>query len=55
LRDINISIQNVDADLAWRYTFALAQKLQVQVAVEFEWRLKPGAAQPGERGALSWG
>jgi len=54
LSDINVSVQNVDANLAWRNTVGLASKLRVPVSVTFEWRDSKDAAQPGRRGAMSW-
>ena len=54
LSDINLSIQNVDANLAWRNALVLARKLQVPVRVQFEWRETEGAAHPGKVGLLSW-
>ena len=54
LSDINVSIQAVDANLAWRNAAHLAQKLGVPIRVEFEWRDKPKAAFPGKRGQLEW-
>jgi len=52
--DIDISIQGIDADLAWRNVLHLARQLDVAVRVEFEWRTKPQAAHPGKRGSLEW-
>jgi hypothetical protein len=52
--EIDISIQNVDANVAWRNSLALARKLGCPLRVEFEWRNKKGAAFPGQSGVLSW-
>lgn len=54
LPDVNLSIQNVDANLAWRNALNLARRLGVSIRVEFEWRHNEGAAQPGQRGSVSW-
>jgi hypothetical protein len=54
LPEVNISVQGVDANLAWRNTLHLAKSLKVPVEVWFEWRDKEGAAYPGEIGKLSW-
>ena len=54
LPDIDISIQGIDADLAWRNTLHLARRLKVPLRVEFEWRDKPNAAHPGKRGYMEW-
>lgn len=53
LADINVSIQNVDANLAWRNILKLARKLRLPLRVEFEWRHSEGAAHPGQQGQLS--
>jgi hypothetical protein len=52
--DLNLSVQNVDSNLAWRNTVNLAQRLRVPVEVEFEWRQAEGAANPGRRGSMAW-
>jgi hypothetical protein len=54
ISDINLSIQNVDADKAWRNALHLAQKLGLDISVEFEWPDTDGAAMPGKRGRLLW-
>jgi hypothetical protein len=54
LREVNISVQGVDANLAWRNTLHLAKHLKVPVEIYFEWRDKEGAAYPGEKGKLFW-
>lgn len=51
---IDISIQNVDAEHAWSNVLRLAKHLGVPVAVDFEWMQKTDAARPGEKGRLSW-
>ncbi len=50
----NASIQNVDANKAFRFTFLLAQKLRLSIKVSFKWRDKEGAAYPGQEGLLEW-
>lgn len=52
--EINISIQNVDAEHAWSHTLRLARHLNVGVWVEFEWMQKSDAAHPGRKGRLEW-
>jgi hypothetical protein len=54
LSDINISIQNVAADKAWRNALHLAETLKLGISAEFEWQEKDGAAMPGKRGRLIW-
>lgn len=54
LPEVNISVQGVDANHAWRNTLHLAKNLKVPVEVYFEWRDKEGAAYPGEKGKLVW-
>ena len=54
LPEMNISIQGVDAKLAWRNTLHLAKYLNISVEVCFEWRIKEGSAYPGQKGKLIW-
>jgi len=54
LPDIDVSVQGIDADSAWRNALHLARRLGVTIRAEFEWRDKPGAAHPGKRGYLEW-
>lgn len=54
LPEIDISIQGVDAKLAWRNTLHLAKHLNIPVEVYFEWRMKEGSAYPGQKGKLVW-
>ncbi|MEH1841828.1 MAG: hypothetical protein V7L20_24545 [Nostoc sp.] len=50
----NISVQGVDANLAWRNTLHLMKNLKLPIEIYFEWRNKEGAAHPGEKGKLFW-
>ena len=50
----NFSIQNVDANLAWRDSLHLAHHLRLPVEVVFQWRHKQGASNPGLTGTLAW-
>jgi hypothetical protein len=52
--DIDISIQGDDTKDAWRKSLALARKIKVPIEIHLEWRNKPDAAHPGEKGILSW-
>jgi hypothetical protein len=52
--DIDLSIQNVEANRAWRNSLQLARKLGCSLQVKFEWRNKDQAAFPGKRAVLSW-
>ncbi len=54
VRDINISIQGVDANHAWVYSLRLAQYLNTSVKVSIEWRHNDKAAFPGQSGVLEW-
>jgi hypothetical protein len=54
LPDAGISIQGVDANLAWSHSLRLARKLGIPIKIEFQWRDKEGAAHPGKRGVLEW-
>jgi hypothetical protein len=52
--DGDISIQGVDANMAWDHSLRLARTIEVPIKLIFEWREKEGAAHPGKRGALEW-
>lgn len=54
LPKIDISIQGVETNLAWRNTLHLAKNLNIPVEVYFEWRMKEGSAYPGQKGKLVW-
>jgi hypothetical protein len=55
LPEVNISVQGVDANYAWRNTLHLAKNLKVPVEVYFEWLPdEEKAAYPGEKGKLVW-
>jgi len=54
LPEINISVQGVDSNLAWRNTLHLVKNLKISVEIYFEWRIKEGSAYPGEKGKLIW-
>ena len=52
--DRDFSIQNVDSNHAWKYSFTLARQLKVPIHVNLEWRDKDGAQFPGQKGVLAW-
>ena len=52
--EIDISIQNVDAEHAWSNTLRLARQLNLEVQVDFEWINKKEAHYPGATGHLMW-
>jgi len=54
LTGTEVSFQNVAANRAWSLTFAIAQRLKVEIMVKFMWRDKEEAAYPGEEGLLHW-
>jgi len=54
ISDINLSIQYVSADNAWRNALHLAENLKLEISAEFEWQEVDGAALPGKRGKLYW-
>jgi hypothetical protein len=54
LKDLNISIQNVSANDAWRRALHMAKTLGVTVQMEVEWEHKSGAAHPGQRRKIGW-
>jgi hypothetical protein len=51
--DIGISVQQQDANAAWRAARHIAQQLHIPLFVTFIWRQKEGAAFPGVTGQLS--
>ena len=54
LQDIGISIQGENANNCWRNALHLAKKFKILIEISFEWRLKEGAAHPGQDGNLFW-
>ncbi len=54
IREAHISVQGVDANLAWRNILHLVEELKVKIEIYFEWRNKEEAAFPGEKGLLIW-
>ncbi len=52
--EAGISVQGLDANLAWQSSLNLARHLKVPIRVVFEWHNKDGAAHPGKRGILEW-
>ena len=54
LSDVGFSVQGQDANDAWRHAVFLAQILGCDVQAQFMWRLKEGAAFPGEIGRLEF-
>jgi hypothetical protein len=52
LSDIRISVQGQDANAACRAVIAAAQGLGIEVDIAFMWRLKEGAAHPGEHARI---
>lgn len=55
LPEIDLSIQGLDANGAWKATALLAQSLGIQVKVQFAWQNHPKAAKPGAYAALAAG
>jgi hypothetical protein len=54
LPEADLSIQGVDANLAWDHSLGLARALDVKIQLRLEWRQKEGAARPGETAVLEW-
>ncbi len=54
LPEADLSIQGVDANLAWDHSLGLARALDIKIQLRFEWRHKEGAARPGETAVLEW-
>jgi hypothetical protein len=52
--DLNISIQRVEANIAWRNVLHIAMQINTGVSVVMEWLDKEGATYPGERGQMIW-
>jgi hypothetical protein len=53
LPEIGISVQGQDANAACRAVVMASQGLGIALDISFMWRLKPGAAYPGERARLT--
>ena len=54
LTDASISIQDTNANYAWKNALNLAKGLNVSIEVLFEWRNNDRASHPGMKGSLSW-
>ncbi len=54
LADINVSIQNVPSNVAWRNAFHLSKQFNLGISADFEWMQKEGASMPGKSGRLAW-
>jgi hypothetical protein len=54
LPEADLSIQGVDANVAWSHALGLARALQVPIELKLDWRHKDGAARPGETAVLQW-
>lgn len=52
LPEIDVSLQGMDANMAWDNSVRLAHAIGVSVSVMFEWRNNPNAAKPGEKSQL---
>jgi hypothetical protein len=50
LKELDFSVQGQDANGAWKGAAFLAQMIDCPVEVQFVWRLKEGAANPGGSG-----
>ncbi|VXD24495.1 T4SS efffector SepA family protein [Planktothrix paucivesiculata] len=51
---LNISIQNVSSDHAWKGILKMVKKLNISVKIYLTWKDKEGASFPGEECLLSW-
>jgi hypothetical protein len=54
LPEADLSIQGLDANLAWDHSLGLVRALEVPIRLRLEWRHKQGAAHPGESAVLEW-
>ncbi len=52
--EAEISVQGIEAKLAWLHALKLAEATDTSLSVEFEWRDKEGAAHPGRQGRMDW-
>jgi hypothetical protein len=52
--EADLSIQGVDANLAWDHSLRLARALAVPLRLRLEWRNKEAAAHPGQTAFLEW-
>ena len=52
LSDIDVSVQGLDAQDAWRCVANLARTLGISVEIYFFWRDNPGAYLPGQSATL---
>lgn len=52
--DADLSIQGVDANLAWDHSLRLARELEIPIQLKIEWRDKEDAAHPGREAILEW-
>ena len=54
LEKAQISVQGVDANLAWRNAFHLLKDIAVSIEIDFEWHDKEDAVYPGKKGRFIW-
>jgi len=54
LPEADLSIQGVDANLAWDHSLGVARALKIPIQLRVEWRTKDGAAHPGEEATVEW-
>ena len=54
LSEADLSIQGVDANLAWAHSLRLARALGAPIKLTVEWRDREGAAHPGKTAVLEW-
>ena len=55
LPEVNLSVQGLDANGAWKATAYLADAFGIPVKVQFAWQNNPKAAKPGATGVLAVG
>jgi hypothetical protein len=54
LPDLDISIQGMDSNQAWKHSLDLMKYLKLPIEVHFKWRDKEEAAFPNQQGMLAW-
>lgn len=54
LPNLGLSIQGLDANRAWEYSFLLARRIPAAIEAVVQWRHTDKAARPGESAMLLW-
>jgi len=54
ITEADLSIQGVDANIAWDHSLRLARALGVPIELRLEWRNKESATHPGRKATIQW-